>query len=531
MDERQQLEISGSDECPDCTWHEKIVCKLCKFETKSKRKIWQHIQKEHNMDNAQYKAKCGPPQGNYVNEKCNKHKGLATGSSKNNEQSRLSDGTNKDGRMQYLVSQWANQCVYRCGECQKEFKSFKTLVKSHLKDHQLTKPEYVARHGDRIYEKVYHKCSICEKKVLQNFDYIVKHLKSFHHKIDIFLYYQLQKTNVAIDKDLINDSKISHSVVRADKEIKHEVHFEHVSKQILFESWTQYKPLRGEFERCKLCQRGVWKNSTFFGMHLNKTCDKNKEKLDLFQYFILYVLPIYESASPKLDHVYGNPQDVTQHDVNQSNNFGLANLFSEQYQASTSYNVSGFEIETTNIDESICESQDNDLPEIEAPEETCDINSFPSAPFERNNSVTNTNKLSMGSKSISNTQVQSGHIREKTVSNNSSPDVVPSDASTSINETLDAYYNMCRYECPICKEHLKSENKFRLHVIHKHSISEEKYKVDYPNPFPMTIVNWECKKCGHVDRHDATPIQKHLKKAHKLDLKDYFDSYSTSDEK
>ena len=87
------------------------------------------------MDNAQYKAKCGPPQGNYVNEKCPKHKALATGSSKNNDHSRVSDGTNKDGRMQYLVSQWANQCVYRCGECQKEFKSFKTLVKSHLKDH------------------------------------------------------------------------------------------------------------------------------------------------------------------------------------------------------------------------------------------------------------------------------------------------------------------------------------------------------------------------------------------------------------
>ena len=431
------------------------------------------------MDNSQYKKQCGPPTGIYVNELCPKHKNLASAQGKNSNQSRLGDGTSKDGKMQYLISQWSNQCIYRCGECQKEFKSFKTLTKSHIKEHQLSKLEYVSRHGKEMHVKVYHQCSICEKKVLQNFDYITKHLKKFHPRNDIFSYYLGHHANVAIDDNLVddlNDGKVFHTVIKANKEITNEVHFEDVNEQTLYHSWVSYKPIRGEFEICKLCQRGVMKNSTFFGRHLNKACDKNKEKLDLFQYFLIHVLPSYKSLIPKMGDMFGNPEDVTHDEIIQSNQFGLANLFSENNQISRCYNVSGFEIERNNADDFLFESNDNDLPEA----------------------VVSTSNVHLPS---------------------SSPD---------ITDCLDEYFNKCKYECPICRAHLKSVKKFRNHVIHEHSVSEEIYKKDYPNPFPMNIMMYKCKMCGHNELHDATPIERHVQETHQLSLNDYFDNFCTN---
>jgi len=348
--------------------------------------------------------------------------------------------------------------------------------------------------------------------------------------MDILSYYKLNELHehsLAKYSDLLDDNKIFHLVIKANREIRNEVYFEDVDEQILFKSWTEYKPIRGEFETCKLCQRGVMKNSTFFGRHLNKACEKNKEKLDLFQYFILHVLPNYESTTPTIEHVYGNPQDVAQDEITSSNHFGLANLFSEQNHASSPRHIIGFEIETTRIDESICESDVQTVSENMGPKESGNELTLISSSVPMDNS-TDANILAKASKQSSNTSEPTGPSGKENSPNKSKDHIDRPDSSHCLTPSMNEYFNKCTYGCPICKAELKSENMFRKHVIHGHSVPEEKYKVDYPNPPPKTFNIWNCLKCGRPERHDATPIEKHVKETHKISLKYYFNSYCTN---
>ena len=149
------------------------------------------------------------------------------------------------------------------------------------------------------------------------------------------------------------------------------------------------------------------KNSTFFRRHLNKACEKNTEKLDLFQYFVSHILPDYQSSIPTIEHMYGNPQDVTQDEITPANNFGLANLFSEHGHASTSYSVMGFEIETTRIDESICETDVQNVSKNVGLEESCTEPTLNGSSGPSGNS-TDANILPIASKPCSNTIAQIG---------------------------------------------------------------------------------------------------------------------------
>ena len=92
---------------------------------------------------------------------------------------------------------------------------------------------------------------------------------------------------------------------------------------------------------------------------------------------------------------------------------------------------------------------------------------------------------------------------------------------------MNEYFNKCTYQCPICKAEVKSDNMFRKHVINGHSVSEEKYEADYSDPPPKKFNTWKCLECGHPDHHDATPIERHIKRMNKLSLKYYYNSYCT----
>ena len=190
-----------------CTTHERYSCKICKdFNTETEFIIWLHISDIHGMSKKEYQRKYGATACSHVIlEKCqrcyltnnlvnlNATENILdfTDTHHNTENSILNTPKaqakilSRNANQQLTKNQvidWANKCEFMCGECNKTFRSFRTLTEKHiLKQHKLTKATYIALHGKEMRLIAYHQCMVCHEDVIHNYDNIVEHLKEIHH--------------------------------------------------------------------------------------------------------------------------------------------------------------------------------------------------------------------------------------------------------------------------------------------------------------------------------------------------------------
>ena len=298
-DNDQVPSIAGVvDVCPNCSWQEKCVCKICKYDTKSLRNIWNHILQNHDMNPSQYKDICGSMHATITHIKCSEHSisvsehDYTDPQDNGNEVTTATNNSTNRGSSRNKVVKWSNRCFFKCGECHQQFNSFTTLIKNHIyKVHKIRKSAYVACHGKEKASTVYHKCQICGKKVDHNFEDIQNHLKTNHCQINIFEYhdmYILQQENTQQDKNL----PYVHTENNSETNWRNKEVFLTDTQNIkdsMFDDWIKQKPIVRKMEICKMCNKKFILNSTFIRFHLKKDCKKNANKIMARQYFEKYI--------------------------------------------------------------------------------------------------------------------------------------------------------------------------------------------------------------------------------------------------
>ena len=277
------------------------------------RNIWNHIMSEHGMPKTTYSSTYGRPTAVTIHEKCALHAVNNSHASSSNHpvpQDVSSKNKNLDNNRNQVV-RWANNCEYSCGECQKVFKSFKSLLKRHINQiHGLNKAAYMANHGASMTKKSYHSCNICGRRMLHNFSDIVKHMHRSHYKTTIFTYHKMFIEPNEIIKKIIPDCEnIFHRIVQdmittSSTQVQGikipvvllekysgfgsksldviEENTKNV-KEYLFEDWK--KPSQNIKEPCKLCNKPIIRNSTFLRLHIEKKCHQNHNQLTFKEYF------------------------------------------------------------------------------------------------------------------------------------------------------------------------------------------------------------------------------------------------------
>jgi hypothetical protein len=82
----------------------------------------------------------------------------------------------------------------------------------------------------------------------------------------------------------------------------------------------------------------------------------------------------------------------------------------------------------------------------------------------------------------------------------------------------------CRFVCTVCLFESRRSDEFWKHVSDSHELGIAEYKNQHGDPC-VERNKFECQVCYKILRYDPCSIESHIKRAHDLNLKEYFDKF------
>lgn len=105
----------------------------------------------------------------------------------------------------------------------------------------------------------------------------------------------------------------------------------------------------------------------------------------------------------------------------------------------------------------------------------------------------------------------------------------PSGDNTSDEDSNSADFDVwasgkCRFVCTVCLFESRRSDEFWKHVSESHKLGVSEYKAEHGDPC-VERSKFECKICYKILRYDPCSIESHIKRAHDLNLQEYFDKF------
>ena len=193
-------------------------CKICKYTTGGSVDFWKHVKNQHCIEIQAYKEQCGNPcivmnkitclacsrllrydYGTLLGHASTRHnmnlieyynkffrQSVENPSPEKNKEldKAIQDVPSMKGKqasgLRKKAHMWGWRCRYKCNICKRSF-STRVGIQKHINlAHKLSVAEYSSLHGDTMTKKEYHRCRICQNRVLHDPSAIAQHTRMIH---------------------------------------------------------------------------------------------------------------------------------------------------------------------------------------------------------------------------------------------------------------------------------------------------------------------------------------------------------------